>query len=51
MNEVKQAELTNALNAFQKAEKLSDEEMALMILEYAALLTRRLYAKALLKGE
>jgi len=46
MNEVKQAELTNALNAYQKTEKLSDEEMALMVLEYTKTLTRRMYFKA-----
>lgn len=45
MNEIKQAELTNILNAYQRAEKLKDEEWLLLILEYAKTISRKLYMK------
>ena len=47
MDEVKQAELTEALNAFQKAEELNDEGMSLMVLEYAKTLGRKIYVESL----
>lgn len=47
MDEIKQAELTGALNAFQKAEELSDEGMSLMVLEYAKTLGRKMYIESL----
>ena len=46
MDEIKQAEFTNALNAYAKAESLTDEEVLLMVLEYAKTLSRRFYVKS-----
>lgn len=49
MDEIKQAEITNALNAYMKAEKLVDEEMLLLVLEYAKTLSRKIYVKRKMK--
>ena len=42
-DEIRIAELTNALRAFQFAEKIADEKMVLLLLECIAVISRRIY--------
>lgn len=46
MDEISQAKITTALNAYMKAESLTDEEALLLVLEYAKTLSRKLYVKS-----